>query len=376
MNIVHLQLSGEIGGISVLTKEIAKISEHNNIFYFVFERGCISDEIAKDNTVHIQNGRHFDFIGEAVKFTEFCKKHNADVMISHSGAPIVRFLCTFAKKALGKKVKFILYWHSNGYDFFYKKNKIKNIIQKYIEKTAFKTADSAVAISCTVRDSFADLCGFDKNKITVIYNGIDLDKFSFSPRKEHDVFNIIYVGRLFPKKGVHLLIKAMSFLSDAYKVHLDIVGSSVSPRGNITDENSDEYGKRLKELVEKYRLENKISLCGAQTNVEEWLAKSSLFVHPAILQEGFGITLAEAMACGVPCLAFDKGAMREIIENGKNGFIAEDATAECLAQYIKKLYEIWDGDFGKYMKMCAAARETAVKFSIEETKNQLESLYN
>ena len=44
MNIVHLQLSGGIGGISVLTRDLAGISDHNNIFYFLFEGGVIADE--------------------------------------------------------------------------------------------------------------------------------------------------------------------------------------------------------------------------------------------------------------------------------------------------------------------------------------------
>ncbi len=367
MNIVHLQLSGGFGGIAVLTNEISKISEHNNIFYFLFEGGCVADDMAKHSPVHIENGSHGDFLGEAIKFTKFCKENNADVIISHTGAPIVRFIGAFAKTMLGKKVKFLLYWHSNAQNFSYK-NKIKNLFQLFIEKTAFKKCTCAVAISKSVKESFADKFGFDRNKIRVVYNGIDIDRFSFSPCRNREVFNIIYVGRVFYQKGVHLLVKAMACIPEDYNVHLNIVGAAV-------ESGADDYIRRVNGIIEKHALQNRVTLCGEQNNVDEWLAKSSLFVHPAILHEGFGLTLAEAMARGVPCVSFNKGAMPEIIEHGKNGFIAEEETPECLAEYIKKAYSLWRENESEYMKMCAAARETAVKFSVENTKNQLESLY-
>lgn len=75
MNIVHLQLSGGIGGISVLTRDLAGISDHNNIFYFLFEGGVIADDMAKNGSlVHVEDGKHFAFLSEAKKFTAFCKK--------------------------------------------------------------------------------------------------------------------------------------------------------------------------------------------------------------------------------------------------------------------------------------------------------------
>lgn len=362
MNAVHLIITGGIGGIETLTKEISENSHQNNIFYFLFDGGVIAEQVAENHMVHIAHGSHTNFFGEAKKFTKFCKEQQADVILAHSGAPIIRFLCTYAKSAM-KTPKFILYWHSNASIWFCSKSKIKNLLSKSIEKAALKKCDYAVAISESVKQSFVKLLGHEE-KIKVVYNGMDTGKFSPAPRPKSNRFEIIYVGRVFPAKGVHLLIKALAFLPGTCNIHLNIVGKY-----------AESYGNKLKASIEENNLQDKVSLCGAQTNVNIWLQKSNLFVHPAIINEGFGITLAEAMACGVPCVAFDEGAMREIIEDGKNGFIAEEQTAQALAIQIERMYTLWQQDNEAYETMCSYAHCSSQKFSIENTVKQLESLY-
>lgn len=363
MNVVHLMISGGIGGIEVLTKEISGLSEQNNIFYFLFGGGVIADKISESNPVFIADGNHINFVGEAVKFTKFCQENNADVIIAHNGAPIIRFIGAFAKKQI-KNIKFLLYWHSNASIWFNYKSKIKNTVEKKIEKFAFQRCDNAVAISESVKNSFIDVLKLNENKIKVVYNGINLDKFSFREKQYSELFNITYVGRVFYQKGVHVLINAISYLPENCKIKLNVIGKYET-----------DYGNQLKEIISQKHLENKVSLCGPQTNVDEWLASANLFVHPAVINEGFGITLAEAMACGIPCIAFDEGAMREIINNGKNGYIVENQTPEDMAKAIEKVYNLWQSNRDEYKEMCAYAHNSAQKFSIENTVAQLESLY-
>lgn len=362
MNVVHLIITGGIGGIETLTREISENSHQNNIFYFLFDGGVIAEQVAENHMVHIAHGSHTDFYGEAKKFTKFCKEQKADVILAHSGAPIIRFLCTYAKSVM-KTPKFILYWHSNASIWFCSKSKIKNLLSKSIEKAALKKCDYAVAISESVKQSFVKLLG-NEEKIKVVYNGMDTNKFTPAPLPKSNIFEIIYVGRVFRAKGVHLLVEALAHLPETSSIHLNIVGKY-----------AEKYGNMLKASIEENNLQEKISLCGAQTNVNTWLQKSNLFVHPAIINEGFGITLAEAMACGVPCVAFDEGAMREIIEDGKNGFIAEEQTAASLAKQMEKIYTLWQQEPQTYEKMCRYAHQSAQKFSIENTVKKLESLY-
>lgn len=362
MNIVHLQLSGGIGGISVLTRDLAKISENNNIFYFLFEGGVIADDMKKNGSpVHIENGRHFAFLSEAKKFTAFCKKNNADVIIAHTGAPICRFLALYAKKHM-KNTKLLIYFHSNAFLGSYN-NKIKKFLDDLIEKQAFKYSSSAVAISTSVKESFIKKYGFNPNKIKVIYNGINTQRFLPDFNKPADCFTAIYVGRVLKFKGIHNFIEAVSLLP-YNNIKIQIVGKAY-----------DGYDNELMELAEKKGISNRVQLCGAQTNIENWLANACLFVHPTMAQEGFGLTLAEALSCGVPCAAFDEGAIRELIDNGKNGFIADTLNVKSLAKAIEKAYLLWKNNYNDYIKMCRYSNEYAKKFTIENTLKNLESLY-
>lgn len=362
MNIVHLQLSGGIGGISVLTRDLAKISENNNIFYFLFEGGVIADDMEKNGSlVHIEDGRHFDFIGEARKFTKFCKKNNADVIIAHSGSPICRFLGLYAKKHM-KNTKFFVYFHSNALDTSYK-NKIKYYIDAFIEKSAFKACDYGIAISKSVKDSFIKKYNLDKNKIKVVYNGIECNKF-YSERLDADdnKLNIIYVGRIFASKGIHILIDAINLLPHDINISVKLVGRD-----------HDGYTEMMKERVNKLKLNDKIEFTGARLDVPELLAQSDVFIHPAIWREGFGISMAEAMAAYLPCIAFNKGAIPEIIDNKINGFIVDTVDARHLADAIKKVYDIHNTE--EYKAMRLNARQKAETFSIEKLTLQLERIY-
>ncbi len=362
MNIVHLQLSGGIGGISVLTRDLAGISDNNNIFYFLFEGGVIADDMAKNGSlVHVEDGKHFAFLSEAKKFTAFCKKNNADVIIAHSGSPICRFLATYAKKHI-KSAKLLIYFHSNAYLGSYK-NKIKKILDDKIEKSAFKNCENAVAISDSVKESFVKKYSFDHDKIKVVYNGVDTEKFLPDFNKPTACFTISYVGRVLKFKGIHTLIEAAALLP-YNDIKIQIIGRAY-----------DGYDKELTALAKEKNIADRINLCGAQTDIEKWLAKSCLFVHPTMAEEGFGLTLVEALACGVPCAAFDEGAMREIITDGKNGFISKKMTAEGLAKAIEKVYLLWKNDYGSYIEMCKYSNISAKRFELRNTLKNLESLY-
>lgn len=363
MNIVHLQLSGGIGGISILTRDIAKESDNNNIFYFLFEGGVIADDMAKNGSlVHIENGKHFAFLSEARKFTSFCKKNKADVIIAHSGSPICRFLALYAKKHM-KNVKLLVYYHSNALSSTYG-NKIKDYIDSLIEKYTFKVANYGVAISQSVKDSFVKKYGLCPDKIKVVYNGINCEKF-YSNRlnTDDDKLNIIYVGRIFAEKGIHILIDAINACKNKNNIKVTIVGHD---HGGFTE--------KMKEKTDNLGLNHIITFTGPQTNIPKYLSQNDVFIHPAICLEGFGITLAEAMASYLPCIAFNRGAIPEIIDNEKNGFIIDKADVQTLANMIDRVYTLHGTQ--KYTEMRINARKKAQIFNIDNVVKELETLYN
>ena len=92
-------------------------------------------------------------------------------------------------------------------------------------------------------------------------------------------------------------------------------------------------------------------------------------MHPAIWQEGFGITIAEALSYGKICIASNRGAIPEIIESKKNGFLFEAEDSDALANIIKYVCSTMSKE--QRLEIQKNAVERARDFSIEKLMQQL-----
>ena len=158
---------------------------------------------------------------------------------------------------------------------------------------------------------------------TVIYNGIDTKQFC---TKESDIHNtplrIVMVSRLeHNKKGQDLLIKAVSRLQE--KVTVDFIGTGSSL----------EY---LKQLVHQLHCEESVKFLGKQDQryISSHLADYDLFVQPS-KWEGFGLTVAEALAAQIPVIASEGQGPAEVICGNKYGWIFENGNVEDLTNKIE-----------------------------------------
>lgn len=155
-----------------------------------------------------------------------------------------------------------------------------------------------------------------KNKTMIIPNGVDLSEFTDLPERQRlrerypnlkDKKVILFLGRINWKKGLDILIKAFNQLAkDRYDVHLLIVGNNKG--GDI---------KLAERLIKEYGLEDRVTFTGmllGQDKLEAY-AGCDLFVLPSY-SENFGMSVIEAMACGIPVVITDKvGISRDIQEN-------------------------------------------------------------
>ena len=128
----------------------------------------------------------------------------------------------------------------------------------------------------------------------------------------------------------------------------------------------------LKEQARMLGVEDKVTFYGLRMDIPDLLLKADYFVHPAILNEGFGITLIEAMSVGLPCIAFRKGAIPEIISDDVNGFILDETSDDVLAETLRKCVSIRNTD--RYKELSDNARITSEKFSIQEMVNDLSEI--
>lgn len=160
----------------------------------------------------------------------------------------------------------------------------------------------------------------------VIPNGIIPGRFyNKVEAADRPIFRIIQVSRLeHEKKGQDLLIKALHLLKLQGFSHLD-----------LTFIGGGESKAFLDELIRENQLEKEVHLMGAQSQdyIEKHLHEYDLFVQPS-RREGFGLTVAEAMAAGVPVLVSSDQGPAEVIENGKYGWVFSNNDAKDLAEKI------------------------------------------
>lgn len=359
MRILHLEYSGNTGGIEKLCKDIGVCSSHDeNYFLFVHEAGTIYEEMqAEYLNVECLYLKNKEIIKLYRYVDKYVKKYNIDVIVIHHPSPLI-WLAMILYQRKRKRAKVVTYVH-NTYLEIVRNSCIKSCIYNRL----LKKTDAIVAISNCVKQSVIDNVTIQKNKIKVIYNGTTFSNrdVDTEARDFHNPIRLIYIGRLIEKKGVQFLIDAFSELIDKEKYSLTIVGDG-------------EYREKLEGKVRKSNLSEYINFLGNQRNVNDLLSNADIFIHPAIWEEGFGITIIEAMARGKLCIASKRGAIPEIISDGVNGLLVESANAKQLAEKIKYVGEIMPKK--ERERIQENALRDVKRFSIDVLIENLHELYN
>jgi len=224
--------------------------------------------------------------------------------------------------------KFIKRWHPNcltifisgGEDFW------------WFDRWFAKSVDLFVSVS---QSNAQIIKSRYKKEVKVIPNGVDTNLFRPKPelRKKmrkligiEDKKVILSVGRVVGWKGYQLVIKALKVLPEDWCYIL--VGEG-------------EYLEKLKGLAKELEVEKRVFFLGAKKNEElpKYYAVGDVFVQPSIGHEAFGITIIEAMACGLPVVGSKSGGIKELIKNGYNGYLFEIGSVKDLVQKVNKALE-------------------------------------
>lgn len=156
--------------------------------------------------------------------------------------------------------------------------------------------------------------------IKTIHHGIDMRQFDFQPVPDD---YLLFLGRIHKDKGT--------------REALEIAGSCgkrLILAGIIQDQAY--YDRYVAPVVDKDKVVYVGSVGPAERN--RLLGNALALLHPIQFDEPFGLSVVESMACGTPVIAFNRGSMPELIENGKNGFLVDnvEAAIEALA-HIKAI---------------------------------------
>lgn len=208
-----------------------------------------------------------------------------------------------------------------------------------VRNRILRTADGFVAISSEVA---TELVGADVDGSSVLRIPNSVDTTRFRPvaddEKQHirtklgiqqEKTVVIFTGRLVSYKGLPLLLRVWREIVRRHKdVELLLVGS-----GGLDIHNCE---AELRTFVVDNGLEESVRFTGSVDNVEEYLQAADIFVFPTE-NEAFGISLIEAMACGLPVISTSVGGVTDILEHRKNGLAVYPGEFEQLSGALDRL---------------------------------------
>lgn len=242
-------------------------------------------------------------------------------------------------------------------------------IAPLLEQVCIKRADRIIAVSQYTKHDIVKTYGIPESAIEVIYHGVRTEDYAFSEEERTKLRAtlsissspmLLFVGRLEPRKGVDILLRALPQVLREMEVRLVLAGS-----GNQGD---------YRQLAQSLGISDKVIFLGHVPDDTLRLVYSScdLFVLPSRL-EGLGIVILEAMAAGKPVVATNVGGIPELVESGQNGILVESDEEGELASAIVKVLS--DNSLAKTIGG-NNIKKAPERYSWEAAARKAERLYN
>lgn len=199
----------------------------------------------------------------------------------------------------------------------------------WVEKNAILNADRVIAVSNEMKNDILKYFDIKEEKIAVIHNGVDIEKWNRKNTKEAlkkygiEGEYVLFVGRTTKQKGIEILLEAAGKIKS--KIVIVTAGADTK-----------EYFEEIKARALNIKNVKFIGEMLSEDETIELYSNAKVFVCPSIY-EPFGIINLEAMACGVPVVASYVGGIKEIIVDGETGFFFKPSDAEELAQKVNTI---------------------------------------
>ena len=270
------------------------------------------------------------FLGSARLVRRLKRRLNFDCIDAHFVFPD-----GFAAVLLGKLLRIPVVVSARGTDI--------NLYSSFLLicpmiRWTLRNAAGVIAVSEALRDEMVKL-GLPREKIRVVGNGVDLERFKPVDRCEarrqlglsEDGQLIVSVGAMIPSKGHHLLIRAFREVAARYPgLALYIVGEGASRR-------------ELETLVGETDLQERVHVVGARPNEELYLWFSAADVSClASSREGWPNVVLESLACGTPVVATPVGGVPEILVSPDLGVLVDPDVQALVAGLELALQKNWD----------------------------------
>ena len=306
----------------------------------------IEQSVLKDSKRWISPGPGYLALVPAVR--RFLKRHGVDVIVDVD--LVLDSLSIPAAAGLPVKV---VSWAHFHYGF-----EQKTWYRRRIARFAARFSDYMITLTPQDCRDYREKLG-RKDRIDFIYNPVT-PEFCGVPFSKNREKTLITIGWLNGTKGTDLLAEiAPAVLRGRPQWKWIFLGDG-------------EHRPLLEETARRYHLEDRLVRMGPVAHVEEYLKKASICVLGS-RSEGFGLSLLEAKACHVPCVAFDVAyGPAELIEDGVNGFLVPPFHLEQMAAKIALLME----DGGLWERFAQNTVKGLERFQLDTVLEQWDRLLN
>ncbi len=203
-----------------------------------------------------------------------------------------------------------------------------------IDPKYLRNADAVIATSNEQNKLIQKAYSIDDKRVFTVFNGIDTRMFvprDSGIRRKYDISEdekvLLCVARLKKEKGIHNVIRVMRRLLKKQAVRLIVVGDG-------------EYRKTLETLARKEGLQGKVTFTGfvRLDELPGYFNACDIFINATIRQDGYDLTILEAMACGKPAIASNIGSMPTAIAHGEDGILIPRGDTDALEKRILELF--------------------------------------
>lgn len=234
-------------------------------------------------------------------------------------------------------------------------------------------ADRAIAASTAVMSNYS--AGRNKlaQKFVLLSHGVDQERFENGNDVIREEFSLPpgtkivgSVGMLRAQKGQHLFLQAAKMVKEKHPGARFVISGDMYYKDGAIDPG-------LKNLCRRLGLENDVIFTGFRSDIENVFASFDVFAHTSAYRESYGRTILESMSAGKPVIAFDHGGPRELVRDGRTGFLVPPGDVGLMAEKISALLS----DGALRVQMGDEGRKTVrERYSNEKYMKSLQEIYS
>lgn len=346
MKILYLIDNFSLGGAQTIVQGLMENAVDNLQVHAIALRHKKPDlEIGHPNAIIFQSSSKYTF--KVLGFLkDFISKNKIEVL--HCQLPRSIVMGYLLKRAF-PEIKYII--HEQG-DVF------ESRAYAMLLRIIWRKADGILTCSKASAKVLTRRAHVDPHRITVLYNFVDLERFSPLQHLSFNGQKIAFAGRIEKRKGWREFIKAASYLKDQEGLSFYLAGTGTEV-------------KKLERSIRKHKDVN-LNYLGFQADMKAFYGEMDLLVIPSHL-EPMGMVAVEAMACGIPVLATNVPGLNEVVNHEENGWTYPSLSASELAKAIEK---ILNEDPKQINAIAQKGLEHAREFSLQEFAIRLQEFHN